>query len=187
MKKFGLAATAALVLATMGTAQADNRSATVAVLETIPEVCNIGLVAGGNDGGVGNSGLSSKYRESGEINLIQGSNQQITGGVKCNAANGFEVTVNVANGVLQHQTNPNKHVPYSLVIDQSGYDVAEWSAIPQTAELVSISGNSARVHTVGSSTSLEEIQFRLQMKDMDFSNVPAGSYNETVTFSITTL
>lgn len=187
MKKLGLAATAALVLGTMGTAQADNRSATVAVLETIPEVCNIGLVAGGNDGGVGNSGLSAKYRESGEINLVQGSSQQLTGGVKCNAANGFEVTVNVAHGVLKHQTNPNASVPYSLVIDQNGYTATEWTAIPTATQLIALTGNQGLVHSVGTSTSLDEIQFRLQMKDMDFSNVPAGSYNETVTFSITTL
>ncbi len=190
MKKLKLAAGAVLVLATVGTAnaQGDNRSATVAILETIPEVCNIGLATTGSDGGVGVSGLSTQYHDTGEISLVNGvAIQSITGGVKCNAANGYEVNVNVAYGVLKHQTNPNESVAYNLEIAPAGYTPHKWDVVPSTLGLVNTTNGAPGAFKIGKSTALEEIQFKLEMHGMDFSAAPAGSYSETVTFSITTL
>ncbi|QIZ75466.1 hypothetical protein [Ferrimonas lipolytica] len=188
MKKFVLTAAALLAASS---AMADERSAQVQIMETVEEVCSIGLAFGGSDeAGVGVSGLSSSYTSTGELNILDGDAQQlITGAVKCNAANGYKVTLAIAHGKLVNGANSAHAVPYKLKngtppgTNNLGQTISAFDAVGVTAAM----GTYDVADSSGAASPLAENTFRLIMTEYDFSMVPAGAYSDQLTFSIVTL
>ena len=188
MKYSMIAAASVLAFGSISLAQADERSAQVHVMDTVEEVCMIGLAFGGiYEDGVGVSGLSNTFKSIGEINLLNNSTQNITGGVKCNSANGYRVNVSLAKGYFANGADPldpGNSVDYAI---KSTFP-AGWSAAmtPQFADQA-IGTTVPGIFPVGWSLSAGEETFRLQLHGYDFTSSAGGAYGEDITFTILTL
>lgn len=182
MKYSIIAAGTLLALGNVSLAQAaDSRSAQVNVFEEVQEECNIGLKFAGNDeAGLGNTGLSSGFHTLGEINFLDGGALQLlSGAVKCNSANGYQVNVTLEKGALVNGANLGESVGYAIAAGTSSANFSQTFI----SQLVAATG----IYPVGTSTSTAQENFQLKLTADSFSGVPAGTYSEDITFTIVTL
>lgn len=162
-----------------------NMSAEVKLSHDVPLVCNIGLLATGDfDASVGVvDGLSANHNKRLELNDFTGkTSQPISGAVKCNANDGYYISVNLTNGAL-FNSDAAKSIGYTLKAEKkSGPSLV--AAIPSPS--VAAAANIDSVFTSG--PEMAEQQFRLTLTPTDsFDDAPAGIYSEIITFSLTAL
>lgn len=182
----------AITLAMLGLAAASsnafaagNETASVTLTHAVPLVCNIGLLATGDaDASLGEiAELSAGHNKILELNNITGKNPQtISGAVKCNSNDGYNIDVSLANGGL-YNSDGGDTIPYSL------------TAAPKGTSTLNVGGPitiGAGANTTGvfnTTYEPDEQQFKLTLETAAgaFDNVGSGHYTETITFSLVAL
>lgn len=167
-------------------ANADVISGSVQLTKNIEQECNIGLLAGNNDGSVGGavdaSELGSKYVHS-ELNNFNTGGQPITGKAKCNAAGGYTIHVTPTYGELVHEDGGNADQTVEYKLSQTG--VADNITMTFGTD-INPAGNPGAPLEVGTSDSTDVAKFQLLMEPVG-NFTYAGQYTETLTFDLTPL
>ncbi|WP_417883096.1 hypothetical protein [Vibrio rumoiensis] len=182
----------AITLAMLGLAAASsnafadgNETASVTLTHVVPLECNIGLLATGDaDASLGEiAELSAGHNKILELNNITDKNPQtISGAVKCNSNDGYNIDVSLANGGL-YNSDAGVTIPYTLTAAPKGTSTLSVGG----AITLAAGANTTGVFTTGYQP--EEQQFKLTLAtDSDaFDNAGSGHYTETITFSLVAL
>lgn len=183
----------AITLAMLGFAAAStnafaagNETASVTLTHAVPLVCNIGLLATGDaDTSLGEiAELSAGHNKILELNNITGKNPQtISGAVKCNSNDGYNIDVSLANGGL-YNSDGGDTIPYTLKAAPKGSSTLN-AAIPNLT--VGSGANNNGVFTTGYQPEEQQFKLTLETAPDAFDSVGSGHYTETITFSLVAL
>ncbi|WP_110410667.1 hypothetical protein [Vibrio rumoiensis] len=183
----------AITLAMLGLAAASsnafadgNDTASVTLTHAVPLVCNIGLLATGDtDTSLGEiAELSAGHNKILELNNITDKNPQtISGAVKCNSNDGYNIDVSLANGGL-FNSDGGDTISYTLTPEVKNGTSLQATNAPFT---YSSGANMNGVFTSVYDPSEQQFKLILKTTAGAFDNAGSGHYTETITFSLVAL
>ncbi|WP_027695576.1 hypothetical protein [Vibrio litoralis] len=183
----------AITLAMLGLAAASsnaladgNETASVTLTHAVPLVCNIGLLATGDaDTSLGEiAELSAGHNKILELNNITDKNpQSISGAVKCNSNDGYNIDVSLAQGGL-FNSDGGDTIPYTLTPSvKNGPKLQVSNASFTYAGGANMNG----VFTSDYEPGEQQFKLTLETDAGAFDNAGSGHYTETITFSLVAL
>lgn len=188
MKKTAITVAMLSLAAASSNALADgNETASVTLTHVVPLECNIGLLAtGAYDSSLGEiAELSAGHNKILELNDISEKNPEhtISGAVKCNSNEGYNIDVSVANGGLLNSETGDT-IAYELTAENKG-----GSNLNPVAGLLNLGAATKNSAVFSSVQNPAEQQFQLKFKTdpSDFDGAGSGHYTETITFSLVAL